>query len=108
MMSILFCNFINAINAILVPKHLHNLKNNLILRQDNRKVPIVQIRSKKRVRWVIKHGDLTHTIECSISFYSGKKKVVHNGYTIMNIEDNKECLDVVVFIGDQRMMFMVD
>ena len=49
-----------------------------------------------------------HKIICSISFYSGKKRVIHNDYVIMNIEDNKDCLDVTVLIGNQRMMFMID
>ena len=49
-----------------------------------------------------------HTIVCTISFYSGKKHVKHNGYVIMNVEDSKDCLDVTVMIGSQRMMFMVD
>ena len=26
----------------------------------------------------------------------------------MNIEDSKECLDCVVFLGKERMIFMVD
>ena len=57
---------------------------------------------------MIKHNEEKHKIICTISFYSGKKKVVHNEFVIMDIEDNKECLDVSVFIGPQRMMFMVD
>ena len=48
-----------------------------------------KLRSKKKVIWVIKHGEDVHSIVCLISFYSGKKKVTHNGLVIMNIEDSK-------------------
>jgi hypothetical protein len=47
-------------------------------------------------------------VTCTISFYSGKKVATHNGYTILNIEDSKESMDLVVKIGEQKMMFMVD
>ena len=65
-------------------------------------------RSKKRVRWVVRQGEEVHNIVCSISFYSGKKKVQHNGHVILDVADSRECLDFIVILGAQRMIFTVD
>lgn len=40
------------------------------------------VRSKKRVKWTIQHNKEVHEIHCSISFSSGKKKVVHDGLVV--------------------------
>ena len=66
------------------------------------------IRSKKKVKWVVKHNEDIHDITCAISFYSGKKRVTHNGHTIMNIIDSKESMDFIVLMGFQKMIFTVD
>jgi hypothetical protein len=76
--------------AFLKSKHLHSRKKCLILWKNDRKVNRIRFRSKKRVRWVIKYGESTHSVTCTISFYSGKKLATHNGYTILNTEDSKE------------------
>lgn len=39
-------------------------------------------RSKKRVKWEILHQGKKYEIYCSISFTSGKKKIVQNGLVI--------------------------
>lgn len=99
---------INGGAVISIAKHLHPRKISQILRQDNRKVLPNQLRSKKRVRWVIRHNHDVHEVNCSISFYSGKKRVDHNGFKIMDVVDSKEFIDFMVFVGAQRVMFMVD
>lgn len=48
-----------------------------------RKYVCPPFRSKKRVKWVLKHREKEHIITCTISFMSGKKLVVHNGMTIV-------------------------
>ena len=42
-------------------------------------------RSKKKVRWIVEHRKIKHKIEAMISFISGKKKLVHNGMTIVEV-----------------------
>lgn len=71
-------------------------------------VALVRCSSKKKVVWVIKHGEEVHTIICWISLYSGKKKVTHNGSTIVSVADSKDTLDFLVTIGGHRMIFIVD
>ncbi len=48
-----------------------------------------ELRSKKRVKWIISHHNQIHEIYCIVSFKSGKKKVIHNGHIIMDIVDPK-------------------
>ena len=43
-------------------------------------------RSKKKVKWHINHKHNEHVIEGVISFSSGKKKVTHNGLTVLNMQ----------------------
>jgi len=57
---------------------------------------------------VVKQGGDVHNITCALSFYSGKKKVTHNGHVIINIINDRPCLDFIVVLGLQRMIFMVD
>jgi hypothetical protein len=45
---------------------------------------------------------------CSISFYSGKKRANHNGYKILDIVDSTPSMDFTIWVGTQRVMFVVD
>lgn len=72
------------------------------------KYPLANNRSKKKVKWMLKHNEDIHLITCSISFYSGKKRVTHNGHTIMDIIDTRESVDFIVLMGFQKMIFTVD
>jgi hypothetical protein len=57
---------------------------------------------------VILHERRLHEVNCSISFYSGKKRAEHNGFKIVDVVDKKETLDFMVFVGLQRVIFVVD
>jgi hypothetical protein len=66
-------------------------------------------RSKKKVRWVIEHDRKRHEINCSISFYSGKKRADHNGFRIIDLVDKSNSLNFEVFVGGtRRVIFAVD
>ena len=57
---------------------------------------------------MIKHNEDVHVVDCSVSFYSGKKRATHNGHVIIDLEDSSESLDFIVTMGFQRMIFTVD
>lgn len=57
---------------------------------------------------MVRYAGEVHNIACSISFYSGKKRVQHNGHVILDVTDGRECLDFIVILGTQRMIFTVD
>ncbi len=77
----------DARDEILNSEYFYSRKAGLVLRENNSEVLWNSYRSKKKVKWIIKNGSETHTVQCIISFYSGKKKVTHNGFTIMDIEN---------------------
>lgn len=58
---------------------------------------------------------MEHTIQCIVSFMSGKKKVIHNGLTIVdtieyiyNLCSSEEVLNATIMIGMNRAKIRID
>lgn len=60
------------------------------------------------MKWSIQHKGEMHEVHCSISFGSGKKKVVHNGLMIQEIKDPSKALNAIINVGSHQMVIMID
>ncbi len=54
------------------------------------------------------HEGVKHQIHCSISFTSGKKKVVHNEFVVQEIKDSSKAINAIINIAQHQMVIMID
>ncbi len=83
----------------------HHPQISALLRSHHRQVTHSPFRSKKKVRWIIEHDRKRHEINCSISFYSGKKRAEHNGFKIIDLVDKRNSLNFEVYVGGTRKVY---